>query len=149
MEIEKSEVLMQFLLIFRRSGDVLFFLYARRLRGYTGTLYSPSLSIFRFIAAQQYDQSACSCEFKSNLRYFFPEATTFVPNHFMHKFYARRKGKFTLNNDDVLICLPISVNIWTPFDKTQSSNPRSKQMINRHVDAVRLSCVSSHFFGFE
>ena len=28
---------MQFLLIFRQSGDVLFFLYARRLRGYTAT----------------------------------------------------------------------------------------------------------------
>ena len=35
MEIEKSKVLIQFLLIFRQSGDVLFFLYARRLRGYT------------------------------------------------------------------------------------------------------------------
>ena len=38
MEIEKSKVLIQFLLIFRQSGDVLFFHYARRLRGYTATL---------------------------------------------------------------------------------------------------------------
>ena len=38
MEIEKSEVLIQFLLFFRQSGDVLFFLYARRLRRYTATL---------------------------------------------------------------------------------------------------------------
>ena len=37
MEIEKSKVLIQFLLIFRQSGDVLFLLYARRLRGYTAT----------------------------------------------------------------------------------------------------------------
>ena len=37
MEIEKSKVLIQFLLILRQSGDVLFFLYARRLRGYTAT----------------------------------------------------------------------------------------------------------------
>ena len=37
MEIEKSKVLIQFLRIFRQSGDVLFFLYARRLRGYTAT----------------------------------------------------------------------------------------------------------------
>ena len=37
MEMEKSKVLIQFLLIFRQSGDVLFFLYARRLRGYTAT----------------------------------------------------------------------------------------------------------------
>ena len=37
MEIEKSKVLIQFLLIFRQSGDVLFFLFARRLRGYTAT----------------------------------------------------------------------------------------------------------------
>ena len=42
MEIEKSKVLIQFLLIFRRSGDVLFFIYARRLRGYTATV-SPQL----------------------------------------------------------------------------------------------------------
>ena len=38
MEIETSKVLIQFLLIFRQSGDVLFFLYARRLRGYTATV---------------------------------------------------------------------------------------------------------------
>ena len=38
MEMEKSKVLMQFLVIFRQFGDVLFFLYARRLRGYTATL---------------------------------------------------------------------------------------------------------------
>ena len=37
MEMEKSKVLIQFLLIFRQFGDVLFFLYARRLRGYTAT----------------------------------------------------------------------------------------------------------------
>ena len=37
MEIEKSKVLIQSLLIFRRSGDVLFFLCARRFRGYTAT----------------------------------------------------------------------------------------------------------------
>ena len=37
MEIEKSKVLIQFLLIFRQSGDVLFFLYDRRLCGYTAT----------------------------------------------------------------------------------------------------------------
>ena len=38
MEIEKSKVSIQFLLIFRQSGDVFFFLYARRLRGYTATV---------------------------------------------------------------------------------------------------------------
>ena len=37
IEIENSKVSIQFLLIFRQSGDVLFFLYARRLRGYTAT----------------------------------------------------------------------------------------------------------------
>ena len=37
MEMEKSKVLIQFLLIFRQFGDVLFFLYARRLCGYTTT----------------------------------------------------------------------------------------------------------------
>ena len=38
MEIEKSKVSIQFLPIFRRSGDVLFFLYTRRFRGYSATL---------------------------------------------------------------------------------------------------------------
>ena len=38
MEIEKSEVLIKFLLNFRQSGDLLFFLNAHRLRGYTATL---------------------------------------------------------------------------------------------------------------
>ena len=38
MEMEKSKVSIQFLLIFRQSGDFLSFLYARRLRGYTATL---------------------------------------------------------------------------------------------------------------
>ena len=33
----KSKVLIKFLLNFRQSGDVLFFLNARRLRGYTAT----------------------------------------------------------------------------------------------------------------
>ena len=37
MQIEKSKVLIQFLLIFRQSGDVLFLLYVRRFRGYTAT----------------------------------------------------------------------------------------------------------------
>ena len=36
--MEKSKVSIQFLLTFRQSGDVLFSLYARRLRGYTATL---------------------------------------------------------------------------------------------------------------
>ena len=38
MEMEKSKVLIQFLVIFRQIGDVLSFLYARRLRGYTATV---------------------------------------------------------------------------------------------------------------
>ena len=37
MEMEKSKVLIKFLLNFRQSGDVLFFLNVRRLRGYTAT----------------------------------------------------------------------------------------------------------------
>ena len=37
MKMEKSKVLIQFLVIFRQSGDVRFFLYARRLRGYNAT----------------------------------------------------------------------------------------------------------------
>ena len=37
MEMEKSKILMQFLVIFRQFGDFLSFLYARRLRGCTAT----------------------------------------------------------------------------------------------------------------
>ena len=39
MEIEKSKILIQFLLIFGQPGYLLFFLYARRLRGSTATLH--------------------------------------------------------------------------------------------------------------
>ena len=35
--MEKSKVLIQFLVIFRQFGDVLSYLYARTLRGYTAT----------------------------------------------------------------------------------------------------------------
>ena len=38
MEMEKSKVLIQFLVPFRQFGDVLSFLYARTLRGYTATV---------------------------------------------------------------------------------------------------------------
>ena len=46
MEIEKSKVLIHFLSIFRQSGDVLFFLYARRLRGYTATVIQNGLLVY-------------------------------------------------------------------------------------------------------
>ena len=36
-EMEKAEISIQFLVIFRQSVDVVFLLYARRLRGYTAT----------------------------------------------------------------------------------------------------------------
>ena len=53
MEIEESKVLIQFLLIFRQSGDVLFFLYARRLRGYTATVVLLSLEFFKRVHQEQ------------------------------------------------------------------------------------------------
>ena len=46
MEMEKSKVLIQFLVVFRQFGDVLFFLYARRLRGYTATVAVMQARIF-------------------------------------------------------------------------------------------------------
>ena len=46
MEKEKSKVLIQFLLIFRQSGDVLFFLNVRRLRGYTATMTVDKFNYF-------------------------------------------------------------------------------------------------------
>ena len=56
MEIEKSKVSIQFVLIFRQSGDVLFFLYARRFRGYTatGTLCMPSQFILLWLINRCY-----------------------------------------------------------------------------------------------
>ena len=65
MEIEKSKVLIKFLLNFRQSGDVLFFLNVRRLRGYTATptgflrpvfhpiLTAPVLPILRLLMKQR------------------------------------------------------------------------------------------------
>ena len=49
MEMEKSKVLIQFLLFFRQSGDVLFFLYARRFRGYTATMAYNFLMVPSFV----------------------------------------------------------------------------------------------------
>ena len=43
MEIEKSRVLIKFLLNFRQSGDVLFFPNGRRLRVYTAIISSKNL----------------------------------------------------------------------------------------------------------
>ena len=45
MEMEKSKVLIKFLLNFRQSGDVLFFLNVRRLRGYTATITAGNQAI--------------------------------------------------------------------------------------------------------
>ena len=50
MEMEKSKVSIQFLLIFRQSGDVLF-LYARRLGRYTATETFAGHFCFFFLAA--------------------------------------------------------------------------------------------------
>ena len=49
MEMEKSKVLIQFLVIFRQSGDVLSFLHARRLRGYTATMINKPTCYHRHI----------------------------------------------------------------------------------------------------
>ena len=57
MEMEKCKVLIQLLLIFRQFGDVLPFLYARRLRGYTATAgkqYSPK-SLHAFCLSHFYN----------------------------------------------------------------------------------------------
>ena len=85
--MEKSKVLIKFLLNFRQSGDVLFFLNVRRLRGYTATILiincqsrkieiklseflsnnSPSIGKFCFklddLAINQIQNSAFSCNF--------------------------------------------------------------------------------------
>ena len=47
MEIGKSEVLIQLLLILRNSGDVFFLIYALWLRGYTTTILTRRSEIYR------------------------------------------------------------------------------------------------------
>ena len=74
MEIEKSKVLIQFLLIFRQSGDVFFFLYARRLRGYTATITYKILQNFP-VFQLGYMAKMCIClgkniHSKNDLKYF-------------------------------------------------------------------------------
>ena len=61
MEIEKSKVSIQFLLIFRQSGDVLFSHYARRFRGYTATdiLVERPDSILQLCAGIRFKSVPC------------------------------------------------------------------------------------------
>ena len=47
--MEKSRVLIKFLLNFRQSGDVLFFLNVRRLRGYTATICVSKMNMNGFV----------------------------------------------------------------------------------------------------
>ena len=49
----ESKVLIKFLLNFRQSGDVLFFLNVRRLRGYTATQAYSTTSVRRERVPQQ------------------------------------------------------------------------------------------------
>ena len=71
MKMEKSKVSIQFLLIFRQSGDVLFFLYARRLRGYTATL--PL-----FVKGHSHGQSSFLLSMPFAHRYMFQMEITIV-----------------------------------------------------------------------
>ena len=64
MEIEKSKVLIQFLPIFRQSVDVLFFLYARRLRGYTATL---DILVINLVASTCNRICFCACGQRNDL----------------------------------------------------------------------------------
>ena len=50
----KSKVLIKFLLNFRQSGDVFFFLNVRRLRGYTATVPYEYVPIFMCIVKDIY-----------------------------------------------------------------------------------------------
>ena len=62
MEIEKSKVSIQFLLIFRQSGDVLLFLFARRLRGYTATGFYKIMGFLKKLEAKKIGQLLQSCQ---------------------------------------------------------------------------------------
>ena len=73
MEIEKSKVLIQFILIFRHSGDVLFFLYARRLRGYTATVAFFILNTFYRNASLTNSSVEMLFTLNENLSFFMQE----------------------------------------------------------------------------
>ena len=81
MENEYSKVSIKFLLIFGQSGDVLFFLYAHWLRGYTATI-SEMLSFWvcsanswenlKFLIAWNFILKTTSCvsHFRTSLSHF-------------------------------------------------------------------------------
>ena len=64
MEMEKSKVSIQFLLTFRQSGDVVFFPYARRLRGYTAT---TAFLLFQALCGCILDEDSDLTEHDTNL----------------------------------------------------------------------------------
>ena len=68
MEIEKSKVLIKFLLNFRQSGDVLFFLNVRRLRGYTATLTFSKCHLLIAQLQQKKCHPSCTYNLSPNLK---------------------------------------------------------------------------------
>ena len=68
----KSKVLIKFLLNFRQSGDVLFFLNVRRLRGYTATVEIATVVCETPLTVMR----ACTNSFNS------PKITIFIWNFF-------------------------------------------------------------------
>ena len=86
MEMDKSKVSVQFLLIFRQSGDVLFFLCTRRLRGYTATMPFKKMAVFFYHINIL---SSSVVVFFSNLKIFW---------FFLQKNLIKVKRTFSRNN---------------------------------------------------
>ena len=80
MAVEKSKVLIQFLVIFRQFGDVLSFLYARRLRGYTATTFEELFSTIVFGSPRMHGKGAQTCN-----QCF--DRSSVVHEHFFHPKY--------------------------------------------------------------
>ena len=100
MEIEKSKVLIQFLLIFRQSGDVLFFLYARRLRGYTATIVLNFFSGVVFFLLLQPVVLELELNFLSRNFLFFTSYWSSLSFFFSREFLASLSNLFWAFNPD-------------------------------------------------
>ena len=87
MEIKKSKVLIQFLQICRRSGVVLFFVYAGRLRGYTATtsFFNFGNQSCNFVKTDNFQSITPKLNFTSQLSFerclaFFPSQVATLSN---------------------------------------------------------------------
>ena len=136
MAMEKSKVLIQFFVIFRQFGDVLFFLYARRLRGYTATVFE----LGGWICVLK--QANCNCSFKNR-------------NHNVVFFYSCEWNQFICRSMDLEVLLDsislLVLNFWKKvsflgFNQKRSSLSQRKVFRTQIKSAQETAeyCIESH-----